>query len=115
MSDFKLVIIKAEKDYGVGRPCNAFTFLVSFVVAHKVKLRLFLYIHFYATSCVYFLLWFALLIVNISMGVLGDGVCERERTLFATQIETKKNIRRYKSLHAWQVARKGITPIELAT
>ena len=39
---------------------------------------------------------------------------ERERTLFATQIETK-NIKRYKSLHAWQVARKGITPIELAT
>ena len=44
---------------------------------------------------------------------LFKNIRERERTLFATQIRTR--VTQYNNSLAWQVARKGITPIELAT
>jgi len=42
-----------------------------------------------------------------------EYLIERERTLFATQIRT--TVIQYNNSLAWQVARKGIKPIELAT
>ena len=48
-------------------------------------------------------------------GLLFDSDMTERENFIRHSNSNKKNIKRYKSLHVWQVARKGIAPIELAT